>query len=166
VFDPGRDYDHLPGCDVRSVEYWPDNDYFKQKMFRLVIVPSESSDIDIVDEFVYTVARAREIGNLLLVCDEVGDYSKGPGVRALTKLHRNGHKLGIVTILISQRAVDIPLGARATATQVDSFLQDNEQDLQQLHEMYDGSHPGYSDKVRQWKPKDGPVTWKRRTLYN
>lgn len=163
IFDPGHDYVDMSGADVVTVKEWPKSNYFNESMFRLVVIPTE--DYDMVDEFVYTTKRVREIGDLVYVCDEVGDYNAGPGARMLRNLHRNGHKQGLVTILVSQRAVDIPLGARATASQVDSFLQDNEQDLEQLHLMYDGSAPGFSERVRHWSPGQPPVSWKRKVLY-
>jgi hypothetical protein len=164
VFDPGHDYTGIPGVTVARPEKWPRPAFFAQDTWKIV-VPGPVGDGDVVEEFCYVVSRAREIRNLLLVCDEVGDYSVGAGARALRNLHRNGHKQGIVTVLVSQRAVDIPLGARATATKVLSLLQDSEQDLEALHEVYDPSCPGFSDRVREWQPGEPPVVWERKPLW-
>jgi hypothetical protein len=162
-FDPGGDYDQTPGAEVVTVHRWPSRSYFRQEYFRLVVEVDPESETG--DQFVWVAQRAREVGNLVLLCDEVGDYNRGPAERALKNLNRNGHKRGIVTVYVSQRAMEIPLGARASATRVDSFLQDSEDDLDTLHDLYDPSEPGFSERVRAWTPHHPPVTWQRRQLY-
>jgi hypothetical protein len=164
-FDPAGDFEGVPGATVIDVEHWPVARFFREHYFRLVVRAERSPARNVEDEFVYVSERAREIGTLVLVADEVGDYNRGPAADALKRLHRNGHKRGLVTVLVSQRAVDIPLGCRATATRVESFLQDSEEDLRTMREMFDPSEPEFSSKVRAWKPGTPPVRWQRRRLY-
>lgn len=164
-FDPGGDFETLPGATVVDVEHWPPSRFFSERYFRLVVRAGRDDSRDVSDEFVYVARRAREIGNVVLLADEVGDYNRGAAERALKMMHRNGHKQGVVTIFVSQRAVDIPLGCRATATHVHSFLQDSEEDLEVMRAVYDPGEPGFSARVRAWKPGDPPVTWQRRLLY-
>lgn len=164
-FDPQGDFDDVRGARIVTVHSWPESSFFQERYFRLVVQAGRNEEYDIGDEFVYVARRAREIGNLVLLADEVGDFNKGKAERALKMLHRNGHKQGIVSVLVSQRAVDIPLGCRATATRVDSFLQDSEEDLDAIRKVYDPGEPGYSERVRNWQPHKPPVTWRRRRLY-
>lgn len=134
-------------------------------MCRIVVKAGRDEDYDIGDELVHVVRACKRAEDVLLVCDEVSLYNRGKAARALGHLHMNGHKWGIVTILVSQRAVGIPLDCRATATHVHSFLQDSEEDLTTLREVYDPGCPGFSERVRAWKPGEPPVTWSRRRLY-
>jgi len=153
---------HATVCDV---EHWPSAKVTREPYFRIVVRAEQSHERDVGDEFVYVAQRARDIGDLVLYADEVGDYNRGPAERALKMMHRNGHKQGVVTVFVSQRAVDIPLGCRATATRVDSFLQDSEDDLKALREVYDPGSPGFAERVRAWQPKQPPITWERKQLY-
>ena len=164
-FDPQGDFEDTRGARIVTVEDWPAKSFFDERYFRLVVQAGRNDEFDVSEEFVYVARRVREIGNLVLLADEVGDYNKGKAERALKMLHRNGHKQGIVTVFVSQRAVDIPLGCRATATRVDSFLQDSEEDLDAIRKVYDPGSPGYSERVRAWQPHRPPVTWQRKRLY-
>lgn len=164
-FDPGGDFEGLRGANYCDVAHWPPPSFFRARYFRLVVRAERVDARDVADEFVYVARRAREIGQLVLLADEVGDYNRGPAERALKMMHRNGHKQGVVTVFISQRTVDIPLGCRAIATHVHSFLQDSEEDLGALRAVYDPGAPGFSERVRRWQPGEPPVTWVRRRLY-
>lgn len=166
VFDPGGDWESMRGAMVVRPADLDALPALKDRWFRVVVQAGRDTGYDVAEEFEYTARMARDAGDLVLVADEVGDYKRGAGERALVAMHRNGHKQGVVTVYVSQRAVDIPLGARATATRVYSFLQDSEDDLAALHESYDPSAPHFSDRVRAWKAGDPPVVWKRRQLYN
>lgn len=170
VFDPTGDYESLfPKWRVVSPPELADRRVLEgegtYRILRLIVAGGRNEDFDIAEEFVYTVKRCKEAGDLVLVADEVSLYKHGPALGALRSLHMNGHKWGIVTVLVSQRAVGIPLDCRATATHCHSFLQDSEDDLAALEEHYDPSHPGYAAKVRAWQPGEPPVTWERRKLY-
>lgn len=164
-FDPSGDYEDVRGRTLVTVQRWPGREFTQRTHFRIVVRAGRSPHVDVADEFVYVAERVREIGPVVLLADEVGDYNKGPAERALKGLHRNGHHDGVVTLYVSQRAVDIPLGCRATATEVRSFLQDNEDDLDALRKAYDPGHPGYAAKVRAWEPGQRPVIWRRKKLY-
>lgn len=170
IFDPTGDYEYLaPSAEVVTPAMLEDRRILEGegelRMIRVIVRAGRDEDFDIADEFVYVVRRCKEAGDLVLICDEVSLYKRGAALRALAGLHMNGHKWGIVTILVSQRAVGIPLDCRATATHVHSMLQDSEEDLAVLADHYDPGHPGYADKVRAWKPGNPPVTWARRRLY-
>lgn len=171
VFDPTGDYESLfPRWRVVSPPELEDPQVLegegKYRVLRVIVAAGRSEEYDLAEELVYTWARVKEAGDLVFVADEVSLYKYGRALGALRSMHMNGHKWGIVTVLVSQRAVGVPLDCRATATHVHSFLQDSEDDLDALADSYDPSHPGYSDEVRNWKPGEPPVTWKRRKLYS
>jgi hypothetical protein len=163
-FDPHGDYADIRGATLIE----PANltqEHLAQKYCRIVCLAERSDDYDVADEYVFVARHCREArgyGGLVFVCDEVGDYNSGRAQRALRSLFRNGHKDGIVTILVSQRAVDIPLGCRATATSVTSLLQDSAQDYDTLCEQYGQE---FADKARNWKPGDRPAVWERVELW-
>jgi len=170
IFDPTGDYEAIfPRWRTVSPAELEDPDILegegKYRIARVIVQAARDEDFDVADEFVYTVKRCKEARDLVLVADEVSLYKHGQALAALRSLHMNGHKWGIVTILVSQRAVGIPLDCRATATHCHSFLQDSEDDLEALSEQYDPSHPGYAEEVRAWEPGEPPVTWERRALY-
>lgn len=134
------------------------------KWMRVVVQPEAGADV--AGEFRTALAAARAAraeGGLLLVADEIGavsDYGRRPAPE-LVELHVNGHKDGIASIVISQRAGFVPLGARATANRVLSLLQDHSADLAALSEVYGES---YAASVAAWKPGDPPVEWARLPL--
>lgn len=170
VFDPTGDYESIfPAWRVVAPGELADRRVLqgegKYRILRAIVAAGRDEDYDLADEFVYTVKRCKEARDLVLVADEVSLYKSGQALAALRSLHMNGHKWGIVSILVSQRAVGVPLDCRATATHVHSFLQDSEDDLSALSEHYDPSHPGYADAVRAWRPGEPPITWQRRRLY-
>ncbi len=165
-FDPTGEYEAVRRAIIVDPPDIPVEGLRTEKFFRLVVKAGRSDERDVNEEFVFVAQCARAITRCVLLADEVGDYNRGRAETSLKRLHRNGHKQGVVTIFVSQRAVDIPLGCRATATRVDSFLQDNEDDLRALHEIYDPGSPGFADRARAWDAYDPPVTWQRRSLYN
>jgi hypothetical protein len=171
-FDVAGDYENLGlgyGSTSRIakcyVPNFPGDDFFSDR-FKLTVLAERLDWQDVRNEFIATVRLAKRVKNLTLLADEVGDYKTGPSEQALKALHRNGHKDGIISVLVSQRFVDIPLGCRATATAVYSFLQDNADDLQALHEQFDTLSPGFAERVRNWKPGEPPVAWQRIELYH
>ena len=171
VFDPTGDYETIfPKWRVVSPGELEDRDVLRgegtYEVLRVIVAAGRDEDFDVSEEFVYAVKRIKEAGDLVFVADEVSLYKHGRALGALRSLHMNGHKWGIVTILVSQRAVGIPLDCRATATHCHSFLQDSEDDLDALADQYDPSDPGYSARVRDWEPGEPPVTWERRRLYH
>ncbi len=165
-FDPPRGLG-AEGVVVTAAELAAYPELLAGEWMRVVVQP-EGGDVDLADEFVATVKAARaarEHGGLLLVVDEVGDVGRrGAQSRpalALEALHRNGHHDGVASLIASQRAQDIPLGARATANRFLSLLQDHPHDLAALSEVYGEE---YAARVAAWKPGDLPVTWARVAL--
>ncbi len=138
-----------------------DPDVLTGAVVRVVVVPGD----DVPADFLLTIAAcraAKEAGGLVLLCDEVGDYSKHCAA-GLEKLHRNGHHAGVASILVSQCAVDIPRTCRRTATRVASLLQVDAADLEALAEPPLG--PDFAERVRSWQPGDPPAVWTLPTLY-
>jgi hypothetical protein len=78
---------------------------------------------------------ARASGDMVVVLDEVGDYKRFAEME-LVKLARNGRHDGIVSMYVSQMAIDIPKGVRRLATRVYSFRQFHKDDLKALGEIY------------------------------
>jgi ferritin-like protein len=160
-FDPGADHED-EGIVVSAADLAAYPDLLRGTWVRVVVAAGRdgADAAEEVETVIAACAAAEDEGGILLVCDEVGDY----GSRAahdLTSLHRSGHKRGIASILVSQRAVDVPLGARATANRVYSLLQDHPHDLAALAEVYGED---YAAHVAAWKPGDPPVEWSRRSL--
>lgn len=158
-FDPAADYDDqgeviTPG-EVRAE--------LRHRFARLVVAPDP--DADLAETFARVVADCRaagaESGPLVLVADEVGDYSRGAD-SVLTRLHRNGHHDGVASILVSQCAVDVPKTCRRTATRVTSLLQVAADDLDALAREYG---PDFASAVQGWRPGRPPVVWTLPTLH-
>lgn len=165
VFDPAGDWEDLPYARRIYPHELEDRSILRGERLRVVVMAGRDENFDLGDELVYTVRACKEARDLVFVADEVSLYNRGPAARALGHLHMNGHKWGIVSVLVSQRMVGIPLDCRATATHVHSFLQDSEEDLTEIRRVYDPGSPGYSERVRAWQPHTPPITWKRRKLY-
>lgn len=165
VFDPTGDWADLPHAQHVRPPQLRDLSILRGDKVRVVVWGMRDEEYAVGDEVVFTVRACRAVGGLVLVFDETSLYNTGPPARALASLHMNGHKAGIVTVLVSQRAVGIPLDCRATATHVHCFLQDSEEDLTELRRVYDPGCPGFAERARAWQPYTPPVTWKRRELY-
>ncbi len=137
---------------------------FRGASLRLVVALDQDGT-PVHEEVAELVQLAREAaqryGPLVLVLDEVGDYSVRCA-EVLTRLHRNGHHHQVASILISQTAVDIPLTCRRTATRVVSLLQTRPEDLAALARDY--GEP-FAEEVRRWRPGDPPAVWNLPTLY-
>jgi hypothetical protein len=132
---------------------------------RIAIQAERFDDGDVVEEFRHVTRQVREgsltFGGVVYVCDELGDYSAG-SVKALKRIHANGHKDGVVSLLVSQRAVDLPLGCRATLTRCYSLLQTHPDDLDRLEREFGSS---FRQACQEWKPHMPPVAWERIRLY-
>lgn len=119
---------------------------------------------DVAPAFLATLAACRRAGQrapLILVPDEVGDY-RAECERELGALHRNGHKDGVTSVLISQVATDFPLTCRRTATRVVSLLQEDPEDLKALRERYGDQ---FAERARAWGPGQPPAVWERAPLW-
>jgi hypothetical protein len=158
-FDPAGDYDDQ-GEVITPGEVAAE---LRHRFARLVVAPDPESDLaEVFDQLVADCrAAGAEFGPLVLVADEVGDYSRGAEA-TLTRLHRNGHHDGVASVLVSQCAVDIPKTCRRTATRVTSLLQVASDDLDALAREYG---PEFASTVKGWRPGRPPVVWTLPTLH-
>ncbi len=154
-FDPtGHDYVD-EGEQVSPADL--DRELLSGTVVRLVVVPGD----DVPADFAATVAACRASdGGVVLCADEVGDYAPHCA-DVLTRLHRNGHHDGVVSVLVSQCAIDIPKTCRRTATRVTSLLQTASADLDALETEYG---PEFRERVARWRPGDPPAVWTLPTL--
>lgn len=162
IFDPAGDYgdegEHMSAGDLAD-----EPDALEGTFRRIVVKPD--GELDVSEDFTRTVAACRagaaRFGPLVLLADEVGDYS-ARAASTLTRLHRNGHHDRVASILVSQCAVDVPLTCRRTATRVTSLLQVASADLDALEREY-GER--FARDVAAWRPGSPPVVWTLPTLH-
>lgn len=133
---------------------------------RLTVQAFRNPYRNVPDEFIETTRIVREgaalYGPLVYVCDEIGAYATG-AMTTLRQIHANGHKDGVVSLFISQRAVDLPLGCRATASKVMSLMQTHPTDLQRIEDEF--GRP-MREACERWRPGDEPATWVRPNLWS
>ncbi|MBK9497105.1 MAG: hypothetical protein IPO08_21840 [Xanthomonadales bacterium] len=132
---------------------------------RVVVAAGRDPDRDVAEEFAAVVEACRsvaDLGGVVLVADEVGDYSRRADSH-LTRLHRNGHHDGVASVLVSQCATDIPKTCRRTATRCTSLLQVNADDLDALAREYGDD---FASNVKGWRPGRPPVVWTLPTLHH
>lgn len=162
-FDPARDFGSQ-GELVTVDDLEDDPERFLSGTVCRLVIPAGLGEADPAVQFaaVVKVCRAHAGPGLVIVSDEVGDYSLR-AAEVLTRLHRNGHHDGLASILVSQCAVDIPLTCRRTATRVTSLLQVRSEDLAALARDYGDE---FAERVRTWRPGAPPVVWNLPTLYH
>jgi len=141
------------------------------KYLHLVVLAGRDPDVDIADELRYTVRKLREWSRgkgrgIVLVMDELHLYSASAGAQ-LRGLMANGHGIapddgGIVTVLVSQRGVDLPLGCRALASRAYSLAQVHPRDLERLEDEFG---PEFRADAEAWEPGAEPAYWERRTFW-
>jgi hypothetical protein len=100
--------------------------------FRVAVVMDAGAEAEQLAAILHVMRAA---GDCVVVLDEVGDYKQKAELE-LVKLARNGRHNGIVSVYISQMAVDIPKGVRRLATRVYSFQQYHPHDIDALDEIY------------------------------
>jgi hypothetical protein len=128
AFDPLHDYARF-GYEEWSVgELAERPELLDRARFKIAAIPDEE---DLAGDLSTFVQLARDAGNVVVIFEEVGDYS-AEGFADLNKVARNGRHEGIVPLFVSQNAVDIPKTVRRTATYVYSFRQQEPDDLKQL----------------------------------
>jgi hypothetical protein len=139
---------------------------------RLAIQAGRDPGVDVADEFRYVIRKLRESGatedrggagnpGVLLVADELNLYASRCGL-VLNSLMANGHKDGIVDVLISQRGVDAPLGCRALLTRAYAFKQKHPRDLERLEEEFG---PEFMAAARDWQAHRPPAMWEQERFY-
>lgn len=136
-----------------------------RQFLRLVVEPTDG---DLANDFHMTVNACRAAephGGLVLVVDEVGDLTREGGDELLRGLHRNGHKDGVATILVSPCWTDIPARCRATASRVFSFHQSRSDDIRALTAELGRQVPEFGEHAAAWRFPQPPVAWKSPTLH-
>lgn len=132
---------------------------------RYAVQADRQEDVPIEDEVKHTVNvtrdAGRQFGPIVLVMDELGSY-QAKTQPILRRLHMNGHKDNVVSVLVSQRAVDLPLGCRATLTRVYSLLQTHPDDLDRIEREF--GHD-FREATEEWRPGDPPAVWERPRLW-
>lgn len=133
----GHDYS-APGRIRLSIDELEAHSYLlEREHVRIVVVCSNPADPDtIVDE----VSRIYQLvypapGKIVVVFDEVGRHGRRTD-KLLNGFFSTGSHYGIATILASQKATDIPLGARTTASDCYCFGQHHPKELQVLFDCY------------------------------
>ncbi len=163
-FDPTGEWAPLgevvTGEDVRAAAD-PQSELLAGTFMRVVVVPEDER---LAEDFEATVAACRaaaRFGGLVLLVDEVGDLNPAC-VETLQGLHRNGHKDGVATILVSPCASDIPKRCRDTASRVFSFFQKNHRDRQTLADEYGDD---FARRAATWRHPLPPAEWTNPTLH-
>jgi hypothetical protein len=159
AFDPGGDYSaQLEPLELGELLERPE--ILARPHVRIAIQPAAGDAPELAQELASVERLARAARNLVLVLDEVGDYSRSAGA-TLERLARNGRHQGLVSIYVSQCAVDIPRTVRRLATRVISFRQEDPDDLEILRERYGDP---FAQRAARWQRGQPPATWVLPTL--
>jgi len=154
----GHDY-YAPGrlplsiTELEAHRYMLDDEFVK-----LVVIARDAGDPDsLTDE----VGRIIDLiyprpGRMVVVFDEVGRHHR-KSEKILNSIFATGNHFGIVPILCSQKATDIPLGTRITASDVYSFGQHHPKELGALYDCYGDI---YASKVAILHRGDSCVHWR------
>jgi hypothetical protein len=152
AFDPLHDYARFGYREISVQALAEDPTVLEAPRFKIAAIPDETDIIGDLEDF---VALARAARNMVVIFEEVGDYSQ-EGFAELNRMARNGRHDGIVPIYVSQNAVDIPKVVRRSATYVYSFRQQEVDDLKQL-EGRCGS--AFIEEAREAWTRGGYATW-------
>lgn len=96
----------------------------------LAVVPTN----DVAAEFAEVAELVAATGGLTFVADEVGEYSDEQA-KTLNSVATQSRHYECPVILVAQRLTQIPKTARTQASQVDTFLQSNPEDLEALTKL-------------------------------
>lgn len=158
TFTPDEEDFRLPGrlvVTVAELERWPR--LLAEPHLKLAVEPRDLSGEGLAREVTALVELAFKARNLILVLDEVGDYRR-QAEHSLNRLMRRCRKKGVVPVLISQVATDIPLTCRRVATRVRCLGQHERSELKALGDEYGDT---FAAMVAAWKRFEPPVTWRR-----
>jgi hypothetical protein len=135
----------------------------------LAVVPDARTPHAQARAFLLVERLARAAGSMLLVLDEVGvwtDSTFGPATtqagRVLAALAQNGRHDGLALVLIAQRASSIPKSARAQATDIWAFRQDEPSDVAALAERIGDEQAGQVSRL----PVGQSIEWRDTTTTN
>jgi hypothetical protein len=139
---------------------------------RLAVLAGLEADVEVSAEFRYVVRKLRQSGappergglgrpGVVFVVEEV-NLLAGRADATLRQLMANGHKDGIVDVLVSQRGVDAPLGCRAMVTRAYSFKQRLPQDLDRLRSEFGED---FAADAASWEAGDPPAYFEEERFY-
>ena len=142
------------------------------RYLRVVVLGARDPDVDAADEVRYVVRKVREWSEgrrelgIVLVLDELHLYSASAG-STLRSLLASGHGVapeygGVVSVLVSQRGVDLPLGCRALATRAYSFRQQHPDDLDRLEKEFGAD---FRAEAKSWQAGEPPAFWEQEKFY-
>lgn len=155
-FSPETDYEK-PGrlvVTMPQLKRYPD--LLLDPHLRLVVRNPENADGKVLAaNLASLIDLCRWAEDLVLVCDEVGDYRE-ESERVLNKLFRRGRHKGIATVLVSQVPTDIPYKCRKIASRVWCFKQSHADELKELRQLYGDS---FAATAASWEPFDLPAVW-------
>jgi len=101
-------------------------------------------------------------GRMVAVFDELGDYSLN-AAQPRKVLKRPSRKHGIVPLLVSQVATDIPLTCRRVVSRVHCFGQHHQQELDALEKCYGAE---FVQQVANWQRHDAAGSWNPPVVWN
>jgi hypothetical protein len=141
------------------------------RYLRVVVLVGRDPDVEIADEVRYVCRKVREWSDgpglgLVVVFDELHLYSASASSE-LRAVMANGHGIspahgGVVSVFVSQRGVDLPLGCRALATRAYSFAQQHPRDLERLEDEFGAE---FRETAEHWDVGQDPAYWEQRRFY-
>jgi len=141
-------------CTIDELEAHPE--WWEETVIRVVVVCQAPGDPDVIkDEVLRLIRVVAQTRNCVVVFDEVQAHERRTE-HALNGLFARGNHFGIVPILCSQRATDIPLGARVNASDVYCFGQHHPKELKALYDCYGDLFAAACNRARKG---DAPVHW-------
>lgn len=135
----------------------------------LAVVPEGEDEREIAEEFKQVARLVKNIGNVTFLVDELGDFQECAQF-ALNRVVTGYRKFGVPVVYGAQRMVQIPLTSRTQLSDIVSFLQDDESDLDAL--VRRTRIEGFGDEVlnlnvgqfKHWRDTRGtPAATKRRS---
>lgn len=154
----GHDY-YAPGrlpLSITELEAHPD--LLDADAVRIVVIAQNPGDPDsLADETSRIVDMVfPRPGRIVTVFDEMQAHHR-KSEKTVNSLFARGNHFGIVPVLLSQKATDIGLGARVTASDVYCFGQHHPLELKAVYDCYGDI---YASKVAAARKGDAPVHWR------
>jgi len=152
----GHDY-AAPGRLVLTIDELEANESLLDAEFvRIVVVARHPGDPDYLTTEVRRIVRLLAVtGDIVAVFDEAGAHERKTE-KVLNNLFARGGHYGIATIISSQKATDISLGARINASDAYCFGQHHPKELEALYNAYGDL---FAQAVANLRKRDPPVHW-------
>jgi KaiC/GvpD/RAD55 family RecA-like ATPase len=135
--------------------------YLDLQVLSLAVVPDSDGVGDVARDFEAVADLVKHTGHLTLVVDEVGYFGEPcePKLKTVAAMYRHN---SVSVVLVSQRAVQIPLTARAQASTIVAFRQDERADLDALEKRCGHDIPDIAERVSRLPPGEH-VLWRDHT---